>query len=226
MRTWTRWRRRTIVIGVLAVGAALLGASPGSAATVAGVGANWQMNERLGPMLDSSGNNNNSSKIMPGITRNGSGYHFSGTGSVIVPAKASLQPGARSFTISASIHLDQPGDQNFVQKGGLSATGGQWKIEMSGTHVHCRIAGTQGAASLWAWGKYTFLHGAGFHSVTCAKTLTGVTLTVGKTVVRQAIVVGTVSTPRNVTIGGKGFGCGTDCDYMVGTMDWATLTYP
>jgi hypothetical protein len=189
-------------------------------------GANWQMNETSGRMLDSSGNHNNSTKIMPGITRDGASYHFVGTGSVIVKSSPSLQPGTRPFSISAAIHLDSWGHgQNFFQKGGLSETRGQYKIEISGKHVHCRIAGTKGVASLWLWGKYSVLHSPGFHTVTCTRTADSVTLTLGRSSVTQKVDVGSVTTPRNVTIGGKGWGCGDDCDYLHGNIDWARLTY-
>jgi hypothetical protein len=58
----------------------------------------------------------------------------------------------RNFEVAASVHFDATGDQNFVQMGGLSDTFGRWKVEIFGTQVHCRIAGTTGVASIWFWG--------------------------------------------------------------------------
>jgi hypothetical protein len=200
----------------------LVATSTASAATT--YGANWQMNERGGKMLDSSGNKNNSLRIGPGITRDGRAYHFTGLGSIIVKTSSTLQPGSRSFQVAASVHLNATGDQNFVQKGGLSETLGQWKIEISGTHAHCRIAGTTGVASIWFWGVGKAME-KGYHTFTCAKYPDHVTATFDKQTKTQVIAVGTVTTPRNVTIGGKGPNCGTDCDYLNGDIDWATLTY-
>ena len=216
-------RRPLSVIAVAgAAVTALAFTSPASATTT--YGANWQMNETKGQMLDSSGNGNNSIRIGPGITRNGSYYHFTGLGSIVVPTSSSLQPLDRNFSVAASVHLDATGDQNFVQKGGKSDTLGQWKLEISGTHVHCRIAGTTGVASIWFWGVGPSME-KGFHTITCTKYADHVTATFDNQTKTQVVSVGTVSTPRNVTVGGKGPNCGTDCDYTTGDIDWATLSY-
>ena len=220
-----RLRRPALLATVLVATASMTLLQAGSAFAASGTyGANWQMNEKKGPMLDSSGNHNNSKRIMAGITRDGFSYHFSGLGSVIVPNRQSLQPGNRSFQMSARVSLDQTGDQNFFQKGGLSATLGQYKIEISGTHVHCRIAGTTGVASIWFWGVgKSMIHK--YHTITCTKYPDHVTASFDKWTKTVKVAVGSVTTPRNVTIGGKGSGCGTDCDYLTGNIDWATLTY-
>jgi len=221
LRVLTR-RPLSVIAVVGAAVTALAFTSPASATTT--YGGNWQMNEKTGQMLDSSGNQNNSIRIGPGITRNGTYYHFTGLGSIIVKTSATLQPGDRDFQVAASVHLDATGDQNFIQKGGLSDTLGQWKLEISGTHAHCRIAGTTGVASIWFWGVGPQLE-KGFHTFTCTKYADHVIATLDKQTKTQTIAVGTVTTPRNVTIGGKGPNCGTDCDYTTGDIDWATLTY-
>jgi len=58
------------------------------------------------PMLDSSPNHLNSIKIMQGITRDGSSYHFNKAGSVIAPNKPPAQVGTRNFIITVQLHLD------------------------------------------------------------------------------------------------------------------------
>jgi hypothetical protein len=194
------------------------------------------------PALDSSPNHVNSIKIMPGITRDGSSYHFVGTGSVIAPNKPAAQVGTRDFKITVQLHLDPlpvpcsegSCSQNFFQKGGynLDPAHGQWKLEMSGTHVHCRIFGDGGEASVWYFGvgkNLTTGTGAKYwHTLTCSRIGDQVLLTVdGKHTnnSKETITTGNVVNPRNVTIGGKGQGCGTDCDYTRGYINYATLQY-
>ena len=195
------------------------------------------------PMLDSSPNHLNSIKIMQGITRDGSSYHFNKLGSVIAPNKPPAQVGTRNFIITVQLHLDPlvkpcaegSCSQNFFQKGGfnIDPAHGQWKLEMSGTHVHCRIFGTGGEASVWYFGIGDSLatgSGASYwHTLTCSRVGNVVKLTVdGKTTknsVNNNVVTGNVVNPRNVTIGGKGQGCGTDCDYTQGFINYATLQY-
>jgi hypothetical protein len=201
-------------LGVLAVASPAIGA--GSTA------ANWQMNEKAGPMKDSSGNGNNSS-MMTGVTRNGSVYEFAGKGRVVVPTSASLVPGSRNFTITARIHLTKVADENFVQKNTYSQSGTQIKLETSGKHLHCRVAGNSGVASVWAWGKAPVLLN-GYHTISCTKTATSVTLKLDNQSWTQNIAVGTVTTTAPMTVGGK-YPCKTDCDYTYGDIDWVTYTY-
>ena len=195
------------------------------------------------PMLDSSPNHVNSIKIMQGITRDGSAYHFSGVGSVIAPNAPAAQVGTRDFIVTVQLHLDPlPScangacDMNFFQKGGCNANPafGQWKVEMSGIHVHCRIFGDQGEASVWYFGiGQKLTQGAPgtpgyWHTITCQRVGNQVTLSVdGKTTKNsvKTAATGNVTTPRNVTVGGKGQGCGTNCDYTRGFMNFATLQY-
>lgn len=201
-------------LGVLAV------ASPAMAASTA---ANWQMNEKTGPMKDSSGNGNNSS-MLTGVTRNGSTYHFAGAGRVVVPTSASLVPGSKNFTLTARIHLTTTeGGQNFVQKNTYSQSGTQLKLEASGKHLHCRVAGNSAIASVWGWGAApTLLNG--FHTISCIKTATSVTLKLDNRSWTQQVAVGTVTTTAPMTVGGK-YPCKSDCDYTHGDIDWVTYTY-
>jgi hypothetical protein len=41
----------------------------------------------------------------------------------------------------------------------------------------------------------------------------------------ETVATGNVTTPRNATMGGKGQGCSTNCDYTRGFINYATLQY-
>lgn len=213
--------------GMLTVGAV----GPAHAATLT-YGANWQMNETTGPMIDSSGNGNDSTIIEAGVTRDGSVYHFA-RGRVIVPSHPSTTPGSRDFTLTARIHLESNSSgENWVQKNTFSQHGQQIKIENSGKHIHCRIAGSLGVASVWGFGKSAVLLN-GYHTVSCSKTATAVQLRLdGHLVHQQLIAVGNVTTTARWSLGGKD-PClhpnqpePAGCDFLQGSLDWVTLTYP
>lgn len=220
-----------VLLGVLTVMIGMLAAGTAHAADTA-FGADWQMNETNGPMIDSSGNGNNSTIIEAGVTRDGSVYHFA-RGRVIVPSHPSTTPGSRDFTITARIHLESnTTGENWVQKNTFSQHGQQIKIENSGKHIHCRIAGSLGVASVWGFGKAAVLMN-GFHTVACSKTATAVQLWLdGHLVHQQLINVGNLTTTARWSIGGKD-PClhpnkpePAGCDFLQGSLDWVTLTYP
>jgi hypothetical protein len=211
------------VLGLLSVIIALIlsSALPASAATTAG---SWQLNEKTGPAKDSSGNGNASKSIGAGITRNGATYTFTGKGSVVIPSAPILVAGSRNFTITTRVHLTKTGDENFFQKGGYNQTGTQWKLEISGNHLHCRVAGNQGVASVWAWGKAPALL-SGFHTISCTKTATSVTLKLDAKSWTQKIAVGAINNTLPVSIGGKTNCKPAQCDFTSGSIDYATLQY-
>jgi hypothetical protein len=220
-----------VLLGVVTVLTGLVTAGTAHAASTT-YGADWQMNETAGPMLDSSGNGNNSSIIEAGVSRDGAVYHFA-RGRVIVPSRPSTTPGSRDFTISARLHLESTtGGENWVQKNTYSLHGQQIKIENSGKHLHCRVAGSLGVASVWGFNKAPVLMN-GFHTVSCSKTATAVQLRLdGRLLHQQLINVGNVRTTARWSIGGKD-PClhpnkpePAGCDFLQGSMDWVTLTYP
>src|SRR5690349_19987959 len=132
--------------------------------------------------------------MMKNETWIGSTYRCLGKGRVVVPTSASLVPGSRNFTLTARIHLTHLGDgQNFVQKNTYSQSGTQIKLETSRNHLHCRVAGNSGVASVWGWGASTTLLN-GFHTLSCIKTATSVTLKLDNKSWTQNIAVGTVTT--------------------------------
>jgi len=203
----------------------MLLATPASAAVW---GANWQMNETSGAMRDSSGNNSNSSSIGAGISRNGSSYVFAAPGGpgsrgiITVPDKANLRPGTGTFTIEARL-LPKIGDRNIVQKGTYSSTAHQWKMEIVNSSYNCIFKGSGGDQRVGnATGVKNTVKPGVWQTVKCERTPTQIRLVVdGQVRATKNANPGSIGTSgKPVTIGGKANGCGTHCDWYVGSIDY------
>ena len=110
--------KRTVVLSATVIVVLLLAAP--SYADVLLTGADWQMNETSGQMIDSSGNNNDGDPTDVG--QRGSGYDFNGSTSyVLVPDSDSLDPEESDITLSARVKVtDKPMDDDsydIVRKG-------------------------------------------------------------------------------------------------------------
>src|SRR5215207_6757164 len=102
--------KRTVLLSATVIVVLLLAAP--SYADVLLTGANWQMNETSGQMIDSSGNNNNGTPIDVG--QRGSSYVFNGSMSyVLVPDSDSLDPQGKDITLRARVKVtDTPMDDD------------------------------------------------------------------------------------------------------------------
>jgi len=195
-------------------------AMPVGAAQAAGFGASWQMNEKTGAAVDSSGNQNNGT-LHGGIVRTGSGYHFDGSsGYVSVPNSASLNPGSGNITLTAKFTLDSAPasgkDYDLVRKGLAGTKGGDYKMEvLASGKALCRFHGTtaavlQGGTNL----------GNGTHTVSCIKAADQVRLVVdGSTKASQSVHVGSISNNQPVILAAK-----PGDDYTSGLIDDVSLT--
>ena len=91
--------KRTVVLSATVIVVLLLAAP--SYADVLLTGADWQMDETSGQMIDSSGNNNNGDPT--DVRQRGSRYGFNGSTSyVLVPESDSLDPEESDITLSAA----------------------------------------------------------------------------------------------------------------------------
>src|SRR3712207_3420387 len=104
--------------------------------------ADWQMSETSGPMIDSSGNNNNGSPT--DVLQTGSKYVFNGsTSRVAVPDNDSLDPLEKDITLRASVKVtDAPMDDDsydIVRKGLAGRPGGQYKMEIKSSRSDPKI---------------------------------------------------------------------------------------
>jgi hypothetical protein len=207
--------------GIAGLGVAALGAMamPVGAAQAAAFGASWQMNEKTGAAVDSSGNGNNGT-LHGGIVRTGSGYHFDGSGYVSVPNSASLNPGSGNITLTAKFTLDSAPasgkDYDLVRKGLAGTKGGDYKMEvLSSGKALCLFRGTNGVSVTGGSNL-----GTGTHTVKCAKTSSAVTLIVdGSTKARKSAAAGSISNTSSVFLGAK-----PGDDWTKGLVDFITIT--
>ncbi len=208
--------RLTAVVVMLLTTSVATSAAP---AFAAGFGASWQMNEKSGPMVDSSGNGNDGT-VKGGVTRTGSGYRFDGdTGYVTVPNSGSLNPGSAGITIAVKFSLDRNPptgyDYDIVRKGLAGTPGGDYKMEvLSNGKALCRFRGST-AAELRGGTNL----GVGTHVVRCVKTQSAVALWVdGQRKATKTVNVGAISNTQPVILAAK-----PGDDYTKGLIDYIKI---
>src|SRR5215203_421170 len=200
--------KRAVLLSATVIVVLLLAAP--SYADVLLTGANWQMNETSGQMLDSSGNNNNGTPIDVG--QRGSSYVFNGSMSyVLLPDAGSLDPKGKDITLSAGVKVtDRPMDEDsydIVRKGLAGRPGGDYKMEIKRAadptvgKLHCLFKGDGGTVDKVA--RRDIVDG-NRHTLECIKTSTSVVARVdGKSGSTKAGSAGSISNPTNVLVGAK-----------------------
>src|SRR5918993_341182 len=200
--------KRTAVLSATVIVVLLLAAP--SYADVLRTGADWQMNETSGQMIDSSGNNNDGTP--KDVRQTGSRYGFNGSTSyVVVPDSDSLDPEESDITLSAGVKVtDKPMDDDsydIVRKGLSGTPGGDYKMEIKRTanpavgKLHCLFKGDGGMVDKVA--RQDIVDG-NFHKLECIKTRTSVVAKVdGKSGSTKAGSAGSISNSTNVMVGAK-----------------------
>src|SRR5215208_8210920 len=200
--------KRTVVLSATVIVVLLLAAP--SYADVLLTGANWQMNETSGQMLDSSGNNNNGTPI--DVRQRGSSYIFNGSTSyVLVPDSDSLDPQGKDITLRAGVKVtNTPMDEDsydIVRKGLSGSPGGDYKMEIKRAadptvgKLHCLFKGDGGTVDKEA--RRDIVDG-NRHTLECIKTSTSVVARVdGKSGGTKAGSAGSLSNPTNAMVGAK-----------------------
>ena len=200
--------KRAVLLGATVIVVLLLPAP--SYADVLLRGADWQMNETSGQMIDSSGNNNDGDPTDVG--QRGSRYVFNGSTSyVLVPDSDSLDPEGKDITLRAGVKVaDKPMDDDsydIVRKGLSGSPGGDYKMEIMRAadptvgNLHCLFKSTGGKVDKVA--RRDIVDG-NWHTLECIKTSTSVVARVdGKSGGTKAGSAGSISNPTNVLVGAK-----------------------
>jgi hypothetical protein len=207
------------------------GAAPAFGATVA----NWQMNEPSGArtMRDSSASNISGSigsAVVTGVKTNGAtGYRWLGTNKngyhperLVRVSSSLLNPGTRDFVVTIRLFTGA-GDQNIIQKGQSTTSGGYWKIDMVKGRVICLFKGSSGRSAIKS--TQTVWNNA-WHTVRCGRRGTRVRLTIdGGTTRTNVSATGKIANSKVLAIGGKAAcnGGSIQCDYYIGRLDYVRV---
>src|SRR5215211_341319 len=171
-------------------------------------GADWQMVETSGQMIDSSGNNNGDPTD---VRQRGSRYVFNGSTSyVVVPDSDSLDPQENDITLRAGVKVtDAPMDDDsydIVRKGLSSTPGGDYKMEIKRAadptvgELHCLFKGDGGTVDKVA--PQDIVDG-NWHTLECIKTSTAVVASVDGSGSTKAGSAGSISNSSEVLVGAK-----------------------
>ncbi|GAA3348397.1 hypothetical protein GCM10020358_66750 [Amorphoplanes nipponensis] len=223
---------------VLAVGIVLLAPAAAADASARRPAALWEMNERPGArtMVDSSGRGLHGrigSDVHTGTrVRGATGFRFDRVEPDSPPPRpgqlatvrdaGALDPGTRPFAVTVRLRTTHKFG-NIIQKGQAAAAGGNYKLQIPGGIVECVF---RGSADSLLVSSPRRLNDGRWHTVRCARTGSGLTLTVdGSTVARRSGWTGRIANSWPVSIGGK-----TDCDqidvgcdYYAGDLDYVRI---
>src|SRR5215217_3387191 len=219
--------KRTVVLSATVIVVLLLAAP--SYADVLLKGADWQMVETSGQMIDSSGNNNNGTP--KDVRQRGSRYVFNGSTSyVLVPDSDSLDPQGKDIKLSAGVKVtDAPMDDDsydIVRKGLVTTTGGDYKMEIKRAadptvgKLHCLFKGDGGTVDIVA--RHDIVDG-NWHTLECIKTSTSVVARIdGKSGSTKAGSAGSIANGSAVMVGAKTVTPRPD-DMFRGSMDFVGI---
>ncbi|WP_169739460.1 laminin G domain-containing protein [Actinoplanes friuliensis] len=200
--------------------------------------ATWNMNEWSGArtMMDSSGNGHDGrigSEVRTGTYVNGAtGYRFdrlepdtppTHPGHLVTVSDSSdLDPGTRDYTVTIRLRTTHKFG-NIIQKGQATVSGGNFKLQIPNGIVECLYRGSSKSLLVRTPRR---LNDGNWHTVSCTRTGSGVSLTVdGSTVARRSGWTGRISNSWPVTIGGKTSCDQVDvgCDYYAGDLDYVEI---
>jgi Laminin G domain len=209
--------------------------SAGVASAFGATVADWEMNEGPGArtMRDSSSSNVSGSigsAVVTGVRTNGAtGYRWLGKnkdgyhpGRLVKVSSSRLNPGTSDFVVTIRLFTGA-GDQNIIQKGQSTTSGGYWKIDMVKGHVICLFKGSAGRSAIRS--TQTVWNNA-WHTVRCERRGTRVSLTIdGGTTRTNVNATGNIANSKVLAIGGKAAcnGGSIQCDYYIGRLDYVRV---
>jgi Laminin G domain len=131
---------------------------------------------------------------------------------------SALNPRTDAFAVTIRLKTSAV-NQNIIQKGQASTTGGMWKIEMLNGRVFCLFKGLAGRRAI---GSSQTVSDDVWHTVRCIRRARGVTIIVdGGTPRTEVGRTGRIANTWRLAIGGKS-SCNppqVQCQYYVGLLD-------
>jgi hypothetical protein len=201
------------------------------------------MNEGPGAttMVDSSGGGINGSigdHVTTGYTYAGAtGYHWSyvkpnqppaDPERLVTVSDGRLNPGSSVYSVTVRFRTTV-NFGNIIQKGQSGTAGGYWKWQIPSGKLSCLFRGVVNGSTVSKSvnSGTNLLNDGAWHTVTCTRTTTGVTMTIDGSITRRATGwSGTISNTKPLAIGGK-LNCDQStitCDYFVGDVDYVKIT--
>ncbi len=208
----SRTSSRPLWVSVSVVVAGMIMASMASTpawAVLLAKAADWRMNERSGPMIDSSPHHNNGTPSH--VVRTGSHYVFNGrTSRVVVPDHASLDPAGKAITLRASVRVNgasmDDDSYDIVRKGFVTTPGGDYKMEIKRTSgptvgkLHCLFKGSRGTVSSLAGPDIV---DGRWHTLACIKRSNSVVAKVDGRSYTRTGSAGSIANSSSVMVGAK-----------------------
>lgn len=196
---------------VTAVASAMLLITPHTAEAASTTVGLWHFEDTGRTARDSSGNGNTGTltNVTTGA-RGASGKAFSFTrtpGYVKIPSRASLNPDGGNFSVTVKVSFTvKPspslGDYTVIRKALASNKGGSWKIEIAQDgRALCNYRLTERLKVQIVNGPR--LNDGRWHTITCSKTPTKVTLKVDGSSYSVAKTIGTIRSSDPVLVGAK-----------------------
>jgi len=191
-------------------------------------GAEWQMDDTDGQMLDWSGNNNNGTPT--DVTQTGVSFGFNGsTSHVLVPDSDSLDPQGKDITLTASVWVNgqslNDDSYDVVRKGLVKTTGGDYKMEIQRGadptvgKLHCLFKGDGGTVDKVA--PRDIVDGK-WYTLQCIKTSTSVVAMVDGRSYTKTGSAGSIANASAVMVGAKEVAPKPD-DMFYGWMDFVSI---
>lgn len=174
----------------------------------------WHMNEASGTaMVDSAGSNPGTPKNVtlgvPGWS--GTAYRFNGTSSYVsVPSSATLNPGNAPIVFTAHVRYTvtppsgKTTDYDVIRKGTASDSARFYKLEIRpDNRAVCRFVGSNTTSTGLLIHAGPVLNDGKWHTLTCTKTDTHITLVVDGTAHAKSGTVGSISNSGPLVLGAK-----------------------
>jgi hypothetical protein len=208
----TAWlpRTRTVVAATAVATAALLTQSPAAQAAASTV-ALWHFKDSGATALDSSGGGHTGTltNVTTGVVgASGKAFSFTGKPSYVrIPSQATLNPDNTNFKVTVKVNFTvkpsaATGDYTVIRKALATNPGGSWKIELAQDgRALCNYRKT-GANKVQIVNGPRLNNGK-WHTISCAKTPTTVTLTVDGTSYSVTKSIGSIANSDTILVGAK-----------------------
>jgi hypothetical protein len=188
----------------------------------------WHMDETSGTtMFDSVGTTNGViQNVLLGVAGDpatpGTAYQFNGSTSYVsVASTPAISPGSANVSFTVDLNtgsLPVVGDYDLVRRGAYPGDFYKLEILQSG-QAFCQFRGDANGGTTKGISAGPMLDDQAWHTVTCTKTATGISVTIDGTVYPKSVTLGSITDTDPLIIGAH-----PNSDYYNGVLDEASVT--